>query len=86
MSEYGGWEKSHPFCILYIIEERTSMTEIFVVKKRSDVEGISNFYSIKISTAKNKFVKLKEANGSCKKIILEWVRVYGFHHLINIFK
>jgi len=47
------------------------MTEITVVKKRGDVEGISNFYSIKISTAKNKFVKLKEANGSCKKIILE---------------
>lgn len=51
------------------------MTEITVVKKRGDVEGISNFYSIKISTAKNKFVKLKEANGSCKKIILEWVNV-----------
>lgn len=64
-------ERNLTLFVFYIIEERTSMTEIFVVKKRSDVEGISNFYSIKISTAKNKFVKLKEANGSCKKIILE---------------
>ena len=48
-----------------------TMAEIYVVKKMIDVEGITNFYSINISTAKNKFVKLKEANGSCKKIILE---------------
>ena len=52
-------ERNLTLFVFYIIEERTSMTEIFVVKKRSDVEGISNFYSIKISTAKNKFVKLK---------------------------
>lgn len=64
-------ERNLTLFVFYIIEERTSMAEIFVDKKRSDVEGISNFYSIKVSTAKNKFVKLKEANGSCKKIILE---------------
>nr|UKS68077.1 hypothetical protein G8766_02290 [Lactococcus garvieae] len=36
------------------------MTEIFVVKKRSDVEGISNFYSIKVSTARNKICEMKK--------------------------
>ena len=52
-------ERNLTLFVFYIIEERTSMTEIFVVKKRSDVEGISNFYSIKISTAKNKICEIK---------------------------
>ncbi|MFK4943872.1 hypothetical protein ACI1TU_07205 [Lactococcus garvieae] len=63
-------ERNLVLLFLYI-GGRMNRTGITVDKKMIDVEGISNFYSIKISTAKNKFVKLKEANGSCKKIILE---------------
>lgn len=36
-----------------------SRTGITVDKKRTDTEGISHFYSIKVSTARNKICEMK---------------------------
>ncbi|XHB95702.1 hypothetical protein AAFF39_01525 [Lactococcus garvieae] len=40
-------------------------------KKMIDAEGISNFYSIKVSTARNKIYEMKKINDLCKGIISE---------------
>ena len=48
-----------------------SRTGLTVDKKMIDAEGISNFYSIKVSTVGNKIYEIKKSNASYKEIILE---------------
>ena len=43
-----------------------SRTGITVDNKMIDAEGISNFYSIEVSTARNKICEMKKTNDSCK--------------------
>ncbi|WP_270219352.1 hypothetical protein, partial [Lactococcus garvieae] len=52
-------ERNLVLLFLYI-GGRMSRTGITVDKKMIDAEGISNFYSIKVSTARNKICEMKK--------------------------